>query len=532
MPISGFALILSGWLSVVAAPVQDSSLTTAPFGDWIPQDTAVVVEVTQAGQWSEDFGNNQLGQMLIRFSPANRFIRGWRRMQRMLDQSSAQMVDDYFGKSVVLIAAHTNPSSPMVIASRLNDRQTALDMIKKLQLVEREVYADHHIYQTPDAGAILSLHDSTPTIILTSERNTPYLKRLIDAAKTEPLLKDDAKFQTYLASVPADSVLKGYIRSDDDQQKHTFFVTQNDRGLTGQYVGNMPQLANVLSQLGATQPHHFGPLPPDCMAAMSVNLSRIKPQTVAMFDKILAPKSFTADIQPKLGQSMVLYLNKPTQLQMLPSVGVAVQMKNTDLASDMDTFMKNIMVVTSMSLEKRRPHQPNAKDAPAAPVQPMLVTHNQTAYRTAPVANLKMVQQGMTMITPIQLSWGRINDWYVICSDKDTFCQSIDHSDNKASLVKPVAAIDAKAVQADEPGVRVAKLQFKPQVLIEHLKRFVDPNQPQIVPPANNRRLYLRYRPIRIEDVCEALSHIQSVEVNVYRDDTQQMITQVQLVKQ
>jgi hypothetical protein len=527
MAISGLVLILSGWLSVAGAPAQVDVLTTAPMGDWIPRDTAVVVEVTNAGQWSEDFGNNQLGQMLIRFSPANRFIRGWRRMQRMLDQTNAQMVDNYFGKSVVLLAAHTNPTSPMVIVSKLADRQTALDLIKKLELEEREVYADHHIYQTPDGGAILSLHDTTPTIILTSERNTPYLKRLIDAPKNEALLKDDASFKQFLTSSPADSVLKGYIRSDDNQQKHTFFVTQTAQGLTGQYVGNMPQIASVLSQLGATEPHHFGPLPPDCMAAMSVNLSHLHPQTIAVFDKIMAPKSFATDIQPKLGQSMVVYLNKPAQPQMLPAVGLAIQMKNTDLASDMDTFMKNIMVVTSMSLEKRRPPHPDAQ-APPPPVQPILVTHNKTAYRTAPVANLKMVQQGMTMVTPIQLSWGSINDWYVICSDKETFCQSIDHPDNKSSLIQPAA--DVKT-QASVPGVSVAQLQFKPQVLIEHLKRFVDPEKSEMVPPDEGRRFY-RYRPIRIEDVCDALEHIQSVQINIYRDDKQQMITQVQLVKQ
>lgn len=527
MSMSGLVLILTGWMAAVAAPPQDASLTRAPFGQWIPADTAVVVEVTDAGKWSEDFGDNQLGQVLIRFSPASRFIRGWRRMQRMLDQTSAQMVDNYFGQSVVLLAAHTTAGSPMVIASRLADRKTATDLIDKLELEEREVYADHHIYQTPDGGAILSLHDTTPTIILTSERNTPYLKRLIDAAKTEPLLKDDKAFNDFLAQTPANTVLKGYIRADFEDAHHSFFVTQADNMIRGKYIGKMPEMMQVITQLGSNDPHRFGPLPPDCMAALAVNLSTTHPKTIEFIDKILAPKSFVNDIQPKLGQSLVVFLNKPQQAQMIPSVGVAVQMKDTDLASDMDTFMKNVMVVSSMSLEKRRPQAPG--EQPPPPIQPMLVTHNKTAYRTAPVANIKMIQQGMTVVTPIQLSWGRINDWYVVSSDKETFCQCVDNPTDKSSLIKPVAAPNPQA----EPGQRVAQMQINPHILVEHLQRFTQ-NDPQNAPTPEadtSPRPFYRPRPISINDLCTALDQFSSMQIDIYRDTQNQMVTDVELVK-
>lgn len=528
MPMSGLVLILSGWMAVTAAPPQTASLTSAPIGQWIPADTAVVVEVTDAGKWSTGFGDNQLGQILIRFSPANRFILGWRRMQRMLGQSSAEMVDNYFGKSVVLLAAHSGTGSPMVIASRLANRKLALELIQKLELQEREVYCDHHIYQTPDGGAILSLHDTTPTIILTSERNTPYLKRLIDAAKTEPLLKDDKTFTEFLASTPSDAVLKGYIRADFEDIKHSFHVTHTDNALRGKYIGKMPEMMQVLSQLGSNEPHRFGPLPPDCMAALSVNLSTTHPKTVDLIDKVLAPKTFLKDIQPKLGQSMVLFLNKPVQSQMIPSLGIAIQMKDTDLAADMDTFMKNVMVVSSMSLEKRQsqPSPPGNQPSPP-PVQPTLVTHNKTAYRTAPVANIKMIQQGMTVITPIELSWGRINDWYVISSDKQTFCECVDNSTDKTNLIQPTAMLKPQQT----PGQSVAQLQIKPHVLVEHLKRFI-PAEPEQnhASPSDSQRFY-HPRAFSINDLCSALDQFTSMQINVYRDTQNQMVTQMEMIK-
>ena len=534
MSMSGLVLILTSWMAVAAAPPHEASLTREPFGQWIPADTAVVVEVTDAGQWSGDFGDNQLGQILLRFSPANRFFRGWRRMQQMLDQTSAQMVDNYFGKSVVLLAAHTSPGSPMVIASRLANRQKAAELIEKFELQEREVYADHHIYQTPDGGAILSVHDTTPTIILTSERNTPYLKRLIDAAETEPLLKDDQAFVQFLASSPQNSVLKGYIRVDHEDAKHSFFVTHSDDAIRGHYVGKMPQMMQVLSQLGSDKPHRFGPLPPDCMAAVSVNLSNSHPNTVTFIDKILAPKSFLNDVQPKLGQSMVLFLNKPQQAQMIPSVGLAIQMKDTNLASDMDTFMKNVMVVSSMSLEKRRPpgspESPESPDnqPPPPPVQPLLVKHNQTAYRTAPVANIKMIQQGMTVITPIQLSWGRINNWYVVSSDKETFCQCVDNPAEKASLIQQVADKNPQA----NPGQPIAQLQIKPQIFAQHLQRFGKDQVIEKSSPGPGSRRFYRQSPININDLCKALNQFASMKVDVYRDAQNQMVTEVEMIKQ
>lgn len=545
MPMSGLVLLLSGWMAVVSAPPADTTLLTDPVGQWIPADTAVVVEVTNAGKWSEGFSDNQLGQILIRFSPANRFVRGWRRMQRMLEQSSGQMVDKYFGKSVVLLAAYTSPGSPMVIVSRLTDRQTALDLITKLELEEREVYADHHVYQTPDGGAILSLHDNSPTIIFTSERNTAYLKRLIDAAKTEPLLKDDKAFGQFMAATPADAVVKGYIRPLDDTEKHSFYVTYDATGIRGQYIGKMPQIADVLSQLGsANMPHSFGPLPPDCMAAVSINLGNSHPQTVEFINRIIAPKSFVDDVQPKLGKSMVVFLTKPQQLQMIPALGIAIQMKDTDLTADMDTFMKNLMVVSSLSLEKRhKPATPDQAEKPEAdqpiqPVQPTLVVHNKTAYRTAPVANIKMIQQGLTVVTPIQMSWGRINDWYVISSDKETFCQCVDNPTDKPALIQPVNHAQPIAT----PGTPIAELQIKPQVLVDHLERFahdepaaVDPGDRPMPPGGTDGQYYgrRRYRqpPIRISDFCDGLSQFSQMRISIYRDDQNQMVTQVELTK-
>jgi hypothetical protein len=516
-------------MAVAAAPVPNTDLCTSPIDQWIPADTAVVVEVNHAGQWSESFGDNQLGQILLRVTPANRFIRGWRRMQRMLGQTSAQMVDNYFGQSVILLAAHTDPGSPMVIISRLANRELATDLIQKLQLEEREVFEDHHIYQTPDAGAILSLHDTSPTIIFTSERNTAYLKRLILAAKTEPLLKDDKVFNQFLTAIPDNTVLKGYVRPDGDE-KHSFFVTNDANAIKAQYIGKMSEMMSVLSQLGSNEPHQFGPLPPDCMAALSVNLNHQQLQdtsVVEMINKIIAPKTFAADLQPKLGKSIVLFLNKPDQMQMLPAVGIALQMKDHDLTADMDTFMKNVMVVSTMSMEKQRSQEPGQAQQPIAPVQPTLVTHNKTAYRTAPVANIKMIQQGMTVITPIQLSWGRINDWYVICSDKQTFCQCVDNPADKQSLIQPVAV--AQAPQATT--TQIAELQIKPQVLIDHLQRFTQDEPLDEQPMHERRRSYYRPRPISIRDLCTALDKFTQMRINIVRDAQNRMITHLEMDK-
>ncbi|MBN4061057.1 hypothetical protein JYU15_01335 [bacterium AH-315-I18] len=323
----------------------------------------MVLEIANARQWSGNFGSNQLGQMLIRFSPANRFIRGWHRMQRMLGQTHDEMVDNYFGQSVVVVAAHTGPQSPMVIISKLRNRQVALDMIAKLQLQLRESFEDHQVFQTPDGGAILSLHDKSPTIILTSERNTPYLKRLIMAATTEPLLKNDPAFIKFLASTPDDAILKGYIRPVDGE-KHSFFITNHPDAIQAQYVGKTPKITEIISRLGSNEPHRFGPLPANCIAALAVNLNEQNTKSIDLLDMLIAPKTYAKDLQPKLGKSVVFFFNKPEQEQILPAVGIALHMKDQNLSADLDTFMKNIMVVSSMTLGKKRTQQPGQNAQP------------------------------------------------------------------------------------------------------------------------------------------------------------------------
>ena len=208
---------------------------------------------------------------------------------------------------------------------------------------------------------------------------------------------------------------------------------------------------------------------------------------------------------------------------MLPSIGIAVQMKDQTLASDMDTIMKNVMVVSTMTLEQKRTRKPQTGNNPTPPVQPQLVTHNKTAYRTAPAANIKMMRQGIAMVTPIQLSWGRINDWYVISSDKPTFCAAVDSMDAKqATLKESIQKTNDAAIS--KTNRHVAEFQIQPHVLIEHLKRFV----PDATQPAPHR---VPRNAIRIDDLCDALNKYSNMRISVYRDAQDQLISHMELTK-
>lgn len=521
--MSGLVLILTSWMAVTPAPPV-SNLVQEPVSQWIPADTAIVIEVNHAGQWSQDFGEDQLGQLLVRFTPARRFLRDWQRMQNMLEQTGSQMVNDYFGKSVIFLAAHSGTRTPMVIISQLREPKLSQTLIEKLHLEHRETFKDHEIYQTPDGGAIVSVHQSSAAIILTSERNTAYLKRLILAAESEPLLKDNKAFTQFHTQLPTNTVLKGFIRSGKSSQQ-SFFVTNDRQSLRATYTGNMPSIAKVLSHFGSQNAPDFGPIPSDCMAAISLNLDKNNTTPPQLLSKIIAPQTYATDLHPKLGNAMVLFLKKPVKKQMFPSVGIALQMKDQTLASDLDTIMKNVMVVSTMTLEKKRSRIPRSNDQPVTPIQPKLVTHNKTAYRIAPPANIKMMRQGIAMVTPIQLSWGRINDWYVVSSDKQTFCACVDSIDAKQTTLK--TSIQKTNVAAiEKTNKRIAEFQIQPHILIEHLKRFIPD---QTTPKAKRHRI--PRNAIRIDALCNALSKYSNMRISVYRDAQDQLISHMELTK-
>ncbi|MBN4061056.1 hypothetical protein JYU15_01330 [bacterium AH-315-I18] len=156
------------------------------------------------------------------------------------------------------------------------------------------------------------------------------------------------------------------------------------------------------------------------------------------------------------------------------------------------------------------------------PVQATLVKHNQTAYRTAQVANIKMIQHGLTIVTPIGLSWGRINDWYVVSSDKQTFCASIDSTTQKTPFITPALNTVEKV-----PRTRIAQLQIKPQVLVDHLKRFAhdEPEDQKVTSSRHSQR----QAPIHITDFCKALKQFSQMSINIYQDDQNQMVAQVKI---
>ncbi len=536
-----FILVCSG-LFPAASPNAPRALDS-----FVPADSAVWVEVTKASQWGQAAADDQLGRWLMHVRPVHRFARAWRQMQLMLDLTGPQMIQQYLGKKVILLspppeaslgitpapgsapgnAPETTTAPTLVLLSKV-DRQALTQLVKKLELTELQNLGRFTLYQTPDEQTLLALSPEDQVMAITATAHQKYLTQIVQ--NSHRTLDQQTAFQTWNQQVPAQAVLRGIVRGND-QQSHRFYLTPTEKGLVAHYVGRMPQWDAWLTRFAPIQRREFGPLPAKMMAALSINIHDNAPADAGRLDRILEPKNYRKDIQPKLGQSMVFFLEQPAKDQMIPALGIALEMKDPTLGGDLDMYMKNLMLVASMtmqrqSLQRTPPPGSSPEQRLPMPIQARLVQHNQIAYRTATVGNVQIRQSGKKIVKPVHLSWGTIGKWYVVSSDEQTFKHCVEGCPPQGCAKTGCPMHEKVLAPTDIQVPAMADLRVQPKMLANHISQMVTRWQADNKDP---RKAILFQKTLSF---CNVLKRYQQLQISVHYDDAKQIIAQCKLVTQ
>lgn len=293
------------------------------------------------------------------------------------------------------------------------------DAIEKLALEKLDHIGDFDLYRSQEDELLYAVNDRWFGFAQVSLE--AYLRQVLGQVGGEQTLAHSEEYHNWLDQLPANRIATLFIRPTGGGEAHIMGLTHAKRNTTFHYVGFSRMLDQFIGVLSDSQTLNFGPLPSQTVAAYAVNTTLGKmtgpgpggPFMMRQLDQFFTPKSFEKDIMPKLAAPTVFFAGEVPREQFdadpgfdVPVAGVALKLKDRAVAEDIDKAGDNIVNLINLA-------------AVASGAEAMEVQQIQHAGAT-----LRVIDVGPYLATQrpgwrhaVQLTFGRIGDWYMICSN-------------------------------------------------------------------------------------------------------------------
>ncbi len=416
-----FVLLLTLGVAMPALAQQDAA-------SLVPADAAVFMEVHDLAALRKDWVGDPLAKFLRDNLPMVPEPQGWLDVQKALGLSGDEIVDRFFGKTAAMVAFNPEDDEPGMIITKVSDGDAAL-AVEKLQLVHVKDFAGYRGFKSADEKAHLAIGKGW--IIVVHPRYSGLAQKALETGENT-LAKNDL-YKSWIAKLPrGDRAATVYVRQSDEDV-HALGVYRKERDLTIQYRGKSPQLAELAAYLGDGGALDFGPLPASAIAAISMNLLPPPGPDGKKLDRLFPGKSFTNDIHARLASPSVLFLGEvpgdrltPNPGLSIPVAGLSLKLKDPAVAEDLTKAIDGLMFVANLAAAKW--------EGPLVEVNPQ--THSEVTFRNANIGAALAHRTSRAELRPLSLSYGRVGDWYVICTQDQFFQQCIDaHLDSTRSLI-------------------------------------------------------------------------------------------------
>lgn len=500
------ALLLAVTFALPSVFAQDAA-------SLVPGNAAVFIEVNDLATLRKDWASDPLAKFLQSNLPMTPEPEGWVQVQKVLGLSGDEVVDRFFGKTVALVIFNPGDNDPGMVLTKISDADMTL-AIEKLQLKPVKDFAGYRGFKTADDKSHIALGNGWA--IVTQPQYSAAAQAVLEA-KEKPLA-DSELFKSWLGKLPAgDRAATFYVRQNDDNV-HALGVYRKERDLTIQYRGKAPELAALFANLGTGGSLDFGPLPASTIAAITSNIVIPPGPNSKQLDRMFPGKSFEKDIHSKIASPAVVFLGEVTGDKLapnpglsLPVVGVSLKLRDPKVADDLTKAIDGLMFVANFAASKWQ--------APLIEVKAQ--QHGEITYQNANVGIALAHRTERAEIQALTLTYGRVGDWYVICTQDQFYKQCIDsHLDSTQSLIasRPFTSMGLK-----NHGEPIATAVLKPSALAAHMETWVahwKKVRPQVVeasdalePTTPEAQLV---RGARI--ISGLLDHYQSMSLQAYRD--------------
>ncbi|XAL99681.1 hypothetical protein OT109_19140 [Phycisphaeraceae bacterium D3-23] len=404
---------------VLLAALASPAAAQAP-AELAPADTQVYVHIDGFNDWLGALTEGPRGEEMlaeVEDSPQ------WQGLLTLLDMDMDTFLATYFGGDVVLFGPRAQENSQGVVFTQVANDDAAFAR-GRLFLEAIENIGDATLYRTADGGGCIAITDGW--VGLCDIQALDYMRVVLADLGDASSLADTAGYAHWTGLLPVERTVTMYVAAGEEES-HAMGVTRVGNGMDVAYFGKSAGFEDLLSMLGETEVADFGPLPAATLAAATFNLvapdGADQPELMAGLNMLAAPASFTEDILPKLGTPTVLFMGSvdgddvdPAVGLDIPVVGLAVKMDDVLVTNDLTGMMDKTMLLANLATAQWG----------VDPIRFERNTYEDTTYRVAQIGKPLAQQSGWPELEAMQVVYGRVGDYYVVCTQELFFQQCID----------------------------------------------------------------------------------------------------------
>lgn len=386
-----------------------------------PADTKVFIHINEPADWLGDLTDGPLGE---KWRTMIEEAEGSGDLLAALDMNVDQFMDAYFGADIVILSQgkdEQGQDKPGVIFTKVSqdDRQHA---ITSLALKQQGDIAGNPVYTGEDGNGFIVMTENW--VAMCDLDSYDYLQSILTLPANAPRLADDDTYNKWTRELPEDRAMTVLAFESKDSQ-HAMGVIRKGKGMDATYLGTSPKYDEMMAMLGETSVAEFGPLPVDTISAITFNIksSDASRQGLSKLNMLLNGKSFVDDVQPKLDPPTVLFMGsvagdavEPAVGVQVPVVGMAFKMNDASAANDLNLMFDNVVMLSNVAV----------MGFEAGLIPQRTSNYGGASFKVAELG--KPIAQGLQFpeLAPIQIVYGTVGDYYVVCSQEQFFKQCVD----------------------------------------------------------------------------------------------------------
>ncbi len=386
-----------------------------------PADTSVFIHINEPADWLGDLTQGPLGE---KWRTMVQETEGTGDLLAALDMNVDQFMDAYFGSDVVILSQGKDKDGnelPGAIFTKVSQVDRA-HAIESLGLKLQGDIAGNPVYTGEDGNGYIVM--TKDWVAMCDLEAYEYLQSILTQPADAPRLADTETYAKWTKELPEDRAMT-LLAIESKESQHAVGVVRKGMGMDATYLGMSPDYNQMMAMLGETTVAEFGPLPAETISAITFNIKATEESRPGLdkLNMLLNGKSFVDGVLPKLDPPTVLFMGAvagdsvdPAVSVQVPVTGMAFKMNDASAATDMNLMFDNVVMLTNVAV----------MGFEAGMIPQRTGEYGGSSFKVAEVG--KPIAQGLEFpeLAPIQIVYGSIGDYYVVCTQEQFFKKCVD----------------------------------------------------------------------------------------------------------
>jgi len=483
----------------------------------LPADTGAFIQINDLAIWRQSLANDPVVRQMLKAMPHHRKQKAWDSVLQTMDMSGEQVIDRYFGKRIVFVARKPGWRQPMAMMLQVTPDDTQL-LIKRLGLQPVKTTDSCRMLATPDGSTRFVIRRNWLGIARSAHETC--LRATMNHDAVGQSLAQDPRYRRWVSRLPASRSVLAFFRDSSGKHTAAAAIVDNSRTLSIHYVGRPPGIDSFFQKLGSASALELGPMPGDALAVIMLNVYDRQPGDTGFINRILAPKTYEDDILPRVRAPLVLFLGQVPSDQIdpepgaaFPVVGLAIRLHDPTVAEDLTLLADNALMVANIT----------GYDQDVPSITFVRGEYRKVTYRKAHAGAMLVKRTGRKELAPLTLTYGRIGNWYVVCTHDWFFRQCIDADADPKRRLTANAAFAAMPLSDVRDPVMTAMLRGP--AAAAHLRTWVRYWQ------AADRDNAMQDMTTHAAGLVEVLDGYQSLTAQFYKTEDRALAGRLDLVR-